>query len=109
MKLLMTIVQNSDANKLMNRLREVNFQSTKLASSGGFLREGNTTLMIGCEAVRLEEVLAVIKKTCSERSTKISPHYPMGADIGVSSTIPVEIEIGGAIVFVLPIDSFFRL
>ncbi|MER3557036.1 MAG: hypothetical protein C4302_03585, partial [Thermus sp.] len=47
MKLILAIVQDTDAPGLTKALLEKGFQSTKLASTGGFLREGNTTLLIG--------------------------------------------------------------
>lgn len=109
MKLIIAIVQNSDSNRLINALKRENFQSTKLASSGGFLKEGNTTLMIGSKAEELDEILYIIETQCSERATEISRDYPMRANLGFSSPTPIEIEAGGAIVFVLPTESFLRL
>lgn len=109
MKLILAIVQNSDSNRLINALKRDNFQSTKLASSGGFLKEGNTTLMIGCQETELDEILYIIETHCSERSTEISPHYPMRANFGFTSSTPVEVEVGGAIVFVLSTEAFLRL
>jgi uncharacterized protein YaaQ len=58
MKLLFAIVQNDDQKALTNALVERSISVTRIASTGGFLRGGNTTLMIGVEADRLEETLA---------------------------------------------------
>ena len=58
MKLLFAIVQNDDQKSLTYALIEKNISVTRIASTGGFLRGGNSTLMIGVEADRLEETLA---------------------------------------------------
>ena len=60
MKLVIAIVQNEDNQKLNNALVKEGFRSTRLATSGGFLRTGNTTVMIGVEESKLEEVLGII-------------------------------------------------
>ena len=54
MKLIIAIVQDEDANRLVSSLMEAGFGATKLATTGGFLRAGNTTLLIGVEDERLE-------------------------------------------------------
>ena len=64
MKLVIAIVQDTDAPGLTKALLERGFQSTKLASTGGFLREGNTTLLIGLEDEKVPEVLELIKEKC---------------------------------------------
>ena len=51
MKLVMAVVQDSDAGRLVEKLSQKKFGITKLASTGGFLK-GNTTLMIGVEEAR---------------------------------------------------------
>ena len=60
MKLLFAIVQNDDQKSLTYALIEKNISVTRIASTGGFLRGGNSTLMIGVEADRLEETLSII-------------------------------------------------
>ena len=51
MKMVIAIVQNEDAYFLIEALMENEFSVTKLATTGGFLKVGNTTLLIGVEAV----------------------------------------------------------
>jgi uncharacterized protein YaaQ len=49
MKLVMAIVSNEDANKVIKNLIKTNFVVTKLASTGGFLMSGNTTIIVGVQ------------------------------------------------------------
>lgn len=108
MKLIIAVVQDKDSNRLINALNEENFQTTKLATTGGFLKEGNTTLMIGCQDEYIDQVLKIIKENCSQREQMVAPISPMGGN--ADSYIPkqVKVEVGGATVFVLPIESFYR-
>lgn len=108
MKLIIAVVQDKDSNRLINALNEENFQTTKLATTGGFLKEGNTTLMIGCQDEHIDQVLKIIKDNCSQREQMVAPISPMGGN--ADSYIPktVKVEVGGATVFVLPIESFYR-
>ncbi|RLL41704.1 hypothetical protein D8M04_16660 [Oceanobacillus piezotolerans] len=108
MKLIMAVVQDKDSNRLINALGDKNFQVTKLASTGGFLKEGNTTLMIGCNDERLDDVLGVIKDNCSHREQMVAPISPMGGNADSYIPKPVKVEVGGATVFVLPIESFYQ-
>ncbi len=84
-------------------------QSTKLASTGGFLREGNTTLIIGVEDDAVESVRTVIHDTCRERTKVVSAGSPIHALEGVFASQPMEVPVGGAIVFVLGVESFERV
>ena len=106
MKLLIAIVQDADAAKLPEELTRNGFKSTKLVSTGGYLRQGNTTFLIGVEDSEEERVKELIGKTCKERTTHI-PQPPI-YEAGVLPT-PVEIIVGGAVVFVLPLDELLRL
>lgn len=63
MKLLLAIVQDKDSNRLSSEFIKTNIRATKLSSTGGFLRAGNTTFIVGIEDERVEEVLQVIKET----------------------------------------------
>ncbi len=109
MKLLLTIVQDADAARLQEALSEQGLQSTKLASTGGFLREGNTTLLIGVETADLEGVKGIVAATCRERTKVMSATSPVNPLEGVITNPPLEVPVGGAIVFVLSVDEFLRL
>ncbi|MGG4490342.1 cyclic-di-AMP receptor [Metabacillus idriensis] len=106
MKMIIAVVQDQDSNKLSSALVEHNFRATKLATTGGFLKSGNTTFMIGTEDVRVEKALAVIKENCQSREQLVAPVSPMGGNADSYVPYPVEVEVGGATVFVLPIEQF---
>ncbi|MDQ0352635.1 uncharacterized protein YaaQ [Alkalibacillus filiformis] len=108
MKLVLAIVQDKDSNRLSDALSEENFKSTKLSSSGGFLKEGNTTLMIGCDDDDVDQALEIIKDNCSYREQMVAPISPMGGNADSYIPKPVKVEVGGATVFVLPVDAFHQ-
>ncbi len=108
MKLLICIVQDGDVANLMENLVEESFRVTKLSSTGGFLKSGNTTLFLGVENEEVEKALGIISKNCSRR-TAVTPIMNPQMEPGMYASIPVEVEVGGATVFQLDIDNMFRL
>lgn len=106
MKLVIAVVQDKDSNRLSNALIKAGFRATKLASTGGFLRAGNTTFMIGVEDERVQEVMQVIKSNCKIREQLVTPVSPMGGTTDSYIPFPVEVQVGGAAVFVLPVERF---
>ena len=92
MKMIIAIVQDQDSQELSDQLVKNNFRATKLATTGGFLRAGNTTFLCGVKDDRVDEVLSVIDNTCGNIP------YP----------VEVEVEVGGATVFVMPIEAFHQ-
>ncbi|MCA1057239.1 cyclic-di-AMP receptor [Rossellomorea aquimaris] len=108
MKVIMAIVQDKDSNRLSTALMEHNFRSTKLASTGGFLKSGNTTFIIGTDDIRVDKALQVIKENCQSRDQMVAPVSPMGGNADSYVPYPVEVEVGGATVFVLPVDQFHQ-
>lgn len=104
MKLIIAIIQNDDERALLNKLMKEGFRATKLASTGGFLRTGNTTLMLGVEDDRLDEVLDIIRMTCKTRKMTL-PAYPYAMETGMHVVYPVDTRIGGATVFVVPVEQ----
>ena len=101
MKLILAIVSSDDSGELISVLTKNRFSVTKLATTGGFLRAGNTTVIIGVEEDKVEEVFSIIKSTCSTRKQITTNQAPFG---GVMP-YPIEIEVGGATVFVLDVES----
>ncbi|MET3683782.1 uncharacterized protein YaaQ [Alkalibacillus flavidus] len=108
MKLILAIVQDKDANRLADALADEDYQSTKLSSSGGFLKEGNTTLMIGCNDDYVDHALEIIENSCSHREQMVAPISPMGGNADSYIPKPVKVEVGGATVFVLPVEAFHQ-
>ncbi|AJS60715.1 MULTISPECIES: cyclic-di-AMP receptor [unclassified Paenibacillus] len=106
MKLIVAIVQDKDSNRLSGELVKANFRATKLASTGGFLRAGNTTFMIGVDDNQIESVMSVINKSCKVREQLVTPVTPMSGTTDSYLPLPVEVQVGGATVFVLPVERF---
>jgi uncharacterized protein YaaQ len=106
MKSIVAIVQSDDAGALTDALREKNFQSTLISSTGGFLREGNATLFIGVEDGQVSDVLAIIKENCTTRTQFVNPMPPVMEPGELYMPQPVEVQVGGATVFVLTVERF---
>ncbi|MBJ6361303.1 cyclic-di-AMP receptor [Paenibacillus sp. GCM10012307] len=106
MKLVIAIVQDKDSNRLSNALIKDGFRATKLASTGGFLKAGNTTFMIGIEDERVSDVMQVIRSNCKVRDQLVTPVTPMGGTTDSYIPFPVEVQVGGAAVFVVPVERF---
>ena len=97
-----------DSQELADQLVKNNFRATKLATTGGFLRAGNTTFLCGVNDDRVDEILSVINQTCGNREQLVSPITPMGGSADSYIPYPVEVEVGGATVFVMPVDAFHQ-
>lgn len=106
MKLVFTIVHNDDAGKLTKALRENNHQFTLISTTGGFLREGNATILIGIDADKLEDVLALVKKNCVTRTQFVNPMPPVMEPGELYLAQPVEVQVGGATIFVVDVERF---
>ena len=105
----MVVVQDKDAVHLLDGLLVRGLRATKLASTGGFLREGNTTLMIGVDDGRLQEVLDVVRATCRAREQLVTPLAPLAGATDPYVPYPVEVQVGGATVFVLNVEGFEKI
>ncbi len=104
MKLIIAIVQDEDAGRLMTSIMNEGFSVTKLATTGGFLKAGNTTLLIGFESERLDQAIGIIEKTCKSRKQISTAPSPVPNSSG--GYLPVEVVVGGATVFVMDVDQF---
>lgn len=111
MKLIFAVIRNKDAGDAMDSLIQRHIGVTKLASTGGFLRDGNTTLMIGAEDGQVEEIMEMLKENCAKRNEVeiVSPHSTGGVPVWNLGYTPVKVEVGGATVFVLDVDQFRKL
>lgn len=105
MKLVTAIVSHEDADKLMNALVKAGFPVTRMGSTGGFLRRGNATLIAGVDDEAIEEVLAMIRRMCRARTETILPPPIMAPTPGYIPT-PVEVRVGGAVIFVTNVEHF---
>lgn len=109
MKLIIAIVQDEDSKKLNETFTKNGVRSTKLASTGGFMRAGNSTFLVGIEDSKVDVVLDVIEDVCSTRVQSIMapPTYDFNFEMNLN--YPVDVEVGGATVFVLDVEQFKKL
>ncbi|SCG81734.1 putative protein yaaQ [Proteiniborus sp. DW1] len=108
MKLVIAIIQDEDTANLVSMLTEEGFRVTKLASTGGFLKSGNTTLLIGVDDDKVEALVKVIEKVCRPREVTTSV-APMPLVEEAYMPYPYNIKIGGATIFVLDVDRYERI
>ncbi len=109
MKLVVAIVHNEDAGALVDALLERNHRTTRLHSSGGFLKQSNATIVVGAEDEAVDEVLAIVRENCTSRTQVVNPMPPIMEPGEFFMPYPLEVEVGGATVFVLPVERFERL
>ena len=109
MKLVIAIINHDDANTVTNHLTKQGFSSTKLATTGGFLRDGNTTLLMGVDDEKLEKALEIIRRNCAQRMQKVPALPPTEIAASVYHTYPAEVMVGGAIVFVSDVLHFEKM
>jgi uncharacterized protein YaaQ len=108
MKLIVAVVHNRDKNKITDNLLRQGFKFTIIGSTGGFLREGNVTMLIGVETDQADHVLGLIGENCKTREQFQNVLPPDAAPIGTFFPTPVKVVVGGAIVFVLDVERFER-
>lgn len=109
MKLVIAVISSRDTSALLDALNREEIGATVINSTGGFLREGNTTLFIGVEEHTLPSLLDIVSRTCRTRTRLISPSVPAIESGEYLPTGPVEVEVGGANIFVLPVERFERI
>ena len=109
MKLIVAIVHSEDAGSLVDALLEDEHRATRLQSSGGFLKQSNATVIVGVEDDQVEAVLDVVRANCTSRTQVVNPMPPIMEPGEFFMPYPLEVEVGGATVFVLPVERFERL
>lgn len=105
MKLIVAIIQDQDYRNLGDALRVKNFRSTRISSTGGFLSTGNSTLLIGVEDEQVDTVIDLIKNHCHARTQLMNATPTIGGLVGAIPNYPVEVVVGGAIIFVLDTEK----
>ena len=108
MKLIVAIINNDDANAVTSNLTKAGYSATKLNTSGGFLRAGNITLLIGVEKSKVDDVINIIGEYSSQRK-KITPVNTTYIGESMLSSMPVEVTVGGATIFVTDIERFEKV
>ncbi len=108
MKLVVTVIHDRDKNKITETLLRNGYKFTKIGSTGGFLREGNVTLLIGVESKDVERLVQVIKDSCKAREQFVNVLPPDAAPVGTFMPSPVKVQVGGAVCFVMDVERFER-
>ena len=103
MKLILAIINKEDSQEVSHALTKEKYSVTKLATQGGFLMSGNITLIIGTEDEKVDDVIRIIGEHSQKRTEIVPSTVTYG--IGVTTSIPLEVTVGGATIFVLPIDK----
>jgi uncharacterized protein YaaQ len=88
MKLIIAIIRDSDNEPVSRALTSEDYRVTCVASTGGFLRRGSSTLLIGVEDERVQRALEIIRETCVP---------------------PTDPNVKRATIFVLKVDQYTHL
>lgn len=105
MKLVYAIVRDVDSMEVIKKLNKEGFYVTKVASTGGFLREGNTTLMIGTEDEKVDQVIDMVKEECGPRR-QVYSHPVVTSEFTPVNTV---VNVGGATIFVVDVERFIKI
>lgn len=106
-KLVIVITDDDEANTLIEKLVERGYPATKVSSTGGFLRKGSATILSGIEAEDVDLVLGIIRTECRARTEYIPAQATPFPDTALPRE-PIPVRVGGAIVFVLPVERFLK-
>ena len=110
MKLVYAIVRNDNEDDVVSQLTRHHYSITRLSTTGGFLKKGNTTLMIGAEDDKVKEVIDIIKQECGQhQKITVNMPYISGTTMVNYSTMPMTVEVGGAIIFVVDVEHYEKI
>ena len=109
MKLVVAVVQAKDAEAVVQGLMERGFQATQINSAGGFLRESNVTLLVGVQETYVAEVVRIVRQNCHARTRYVNPLMPILEPAEFYVPSPVEVQVGGATVFVVAVERYERV
>ncbi len=107
MKLILAIIHDDDAPEVMSLLSKNRYFVTKLATTGGFLRSGNTTLISGVNDDKVEDVIHIFESKCKSRVETTIVSNPYGSMDGYMPS-PIDVKVGGATIFVLDVAQFVK-
>jgi uncharacterized protein YaaQ len=109
-RIVITIAPDKDAGRLIEKLVEQGIPTTKISSTGGFLRRGNATILSGVDADEVEQVITVVRRECQPRTEVIPVQtLPYSEPAFLPLHQVLEVRVGGAIVFVLPVNHFEKI
>jgi uncharacterized protein YaaQ len=107
-KLAVCIIHNRDKGRVTDELVKAGFKFTVIGSTGGFLREGNTTILIGVPEEDLASLRQVFSANCQSRDQLVNVMPVEAATPGAFIPNPVKVPVGGAVMFVIDVESFHR-
>ena len=107
MKLILAIINNDDSIAASAALNSAGFFVTRLSTTGGFLMVGNTTLLIGTDDDGVDKVKKILSDTCAVRKHVPSSHNSLGRGLN-NGSLPQEVTVGGATIFVLSVDDMTK-
>lgn len=108
MKLVIAIVQDYDTDRLLRAITDADLRATRIASTGGFLRLGNTTVFLGVDDEQVPKCLEILGRTCRSRVERPPMHLVEELG-GLGPGTVAEVTIGGAVVFIVPVNRFVRM
>ncbi|MCL4284604.1 MAG: cyclic-di-AMP receptor [Fimbriimonadaceae bacterium] len=108
MKFVVCVVHSRDKNKVTDEMIRAGYKFTVISSTGGFLREGNTTILVGVGEEDTPALLNLIEQNCQAREQLLNVMPLEAAPTGAFLTSPVKVPVGGAVVFVLNVERFER-
>ena len=109
MKMITAIVNKRDADAVCDAPTRGNFMFTKMATTGGFLRSGNTTLLIGTEDERVKKAVEIIRENCAQRMEKVPSVISSAGPYAVFNYTTAELPVGGATVFVTDVEYYEKM
>lgn len=106
-KLILAVLQGDDFADTVDELNRSGFFATVLSSTGGFLKKKSVTVMIGVEEERMQQVLDVLKQCAGRRQQMTYSDLSMSSGGPTPSIpmVPVRMNVGGVVVFIIDLDD----
>ncbi len=109
MKLIIAIMGKEHGDRVMEDLNLGGFNSTKIGSSGGFLKAGNVTVLVGTEDEKVDSAIEIIGNICKSQKKLMNLETLPGSAGRYDLSMPIEVAVGGATVFVVDVDKHVKL
>jgi uncharacterized protein YaaQ len=107
--LVFVIVNNDDAHSVLTALTKAGYSATKLASSGGFLKSGNSTFLLCSDDGKVDDIIDIVKNRSRKRLQYIPAVAAETMEHGGASSFPIEVSVGGATIFVTDVERFEKV
>jgi uncharacterized protein YaaQ len=102
--LVVAIIQICDLRVLTQRLVDDGFGVTRIDAYGGFLRHDTAALLVATTERRVAAIRAAVQELCPRRTASVPPP-PNDGTLGLAVEYgPERVELGGAVVFILPVE-----